>query len=276
MSSPVICLGCGGAVDEGHGIPPGAAACSCPPPSMEAREVKCPSCGGSLRVGARACPYCRSTLATTRCPSCFAWNLAEAQHCQACGLAIDQGTGSGTRKNLACSRCGGSLSARRYHDLDVDECDACGGFLVSPRTIDRIMAAKDNATGLRLALPERPHVRETGVRYIRCSVCQKSMNRQAFGRISGVVVDVCREHGVWFDPGELAEVLSFVERGGLTRAREREEAELKAAARALRTERAATAFGSLSQSGALANAGTARQHSSIEIDFVRALVDLCR
>ena len=264
-------------MDEGHGIPSGEVACTCPPPSLEAREVKCPSCGGALRVGARACPYCRSTIATTRCSSCFAWNLADAQHCQACGRGLAAGAGEGTAKNLVCPRCSGSLSTRRYHELDVDECDACGGLLVSPRMVDRIVASHDGATGLRLALPARPQARETAVRYIRCSVCQKSMNREAFGRISGVVVDVCREHGVWFDPGELGEVLAFIERGGLTRARERERFELDEAARSLRTARAAGASnGALTQSGALALQGSGRDRSSLEIDFLRALIDLCR
>jgi hypothetical protein len=47
------------------------------------------------------------------------------------------------------------------------------------------------------------------------------MNRQNFGGMSGVIVDICSKHGVWFDSGELPRVLEFVENGGLARARER-------------------------------------------------------
>ncbi len=177
-----------------------------------------------------------------------------------------------TQEKRACPRCGGSLSARHYHDLDVDECDACGGIMVSPRLLDRIVAAKDSATDLRLALPARERVPETKVRYVRCPRCDNTMNRQAFGRISGVVVDVCKQHGVWFDAGELSAVLAFVERGGLTRARERERAELEEAARALRSERMANAMGSLGQAGTLAN--TPVGAGGIHFDFVRALANL--
>ena len=92
--------------------------------------------------------------------------------------------------------------------------------------MDRLVAERDMPTSLRLALPKREMKRETAVRYIACPTCGKSMNRQAFGRISGVVVDVCKNHGVWFDPGELGEVIRFVEQGGLARERERELAEL--------------------------------------------------
>jgi Zn-finger nucleic acid-binding protein len=62
------------------------------------------------------------------------------------------------------------------------------------------------------------------------------MNRQAFGRISGVVVDVCKSDGVWFDAGEITQVIEFVEHGGLERARQREKDELAEQARKLQGE----------------------------------------
>lgn len=58
--------------------------------------------------------------------------------------------------------------------------------------------------------------------YRPCLVCAKVMNRQNYARISGIVVDVCREHGFWFEPDELRRVLVFIEGGGLARARDRE------------------------------------------------------
>lgn len=276
MVELVVCLGCGGAVDEGYGIPEGEAPCMCPPPSLEARVVMCPSCGGSLRVGARACPWCCSTLATTRCAECLAWNLAEAHHCQACGRPMIGASGEHASKSLSCPRCAGSLASRRYHELDVDECDACGGLMVSPAVMDRITSSRDSGVGLRLALPARAQERETAVRYITCPGCAKSMNRQMFGRISGVIVDVCRDHGVWFDPGELGAVLSFIERGGLTMARERERQELERARRALKAEQVTNTMGGMSQQGALFYQGSHRDQSGLLTDFLRALSDLLR
>lgn len=44
------------------------------------------------------------------------------------------------------------------------------------------------------------------------------MNRKNFGGASGVIVDVCPLHGMWFEVGELESVLSFVRQGGLARA----------------------------------------------------------
>lgn len=275
MSDHIVCLGCGGAVDEGDGIPDGHEPCSCPPPSVEAKSVDCPTCGGPLRVGARACPFCHCTLASCRCGHCMAWNLAQAAHCQACGRAMQgDAVEEGRQKEHPCPRCDTVLVARRYNDLDVDECDSCGGLMITPTMMDRLVESRDKSTNLRLALPERPYEREQQVRYIKCPDCQKMMNRQAFGRISGVIVDVCKQHGVWFDPGELGQVLAFVERGGLERARERHADELAEQQRRLRSDQAGAAVSSsMSQAGALEHRRYGGQ-GTLATEFVRALAGL--
>ena len=61
------------------------------------------------------------------------------------------------------------------------------------------------------------------VRYVACPTCKKIMNRENFGHRSGVIVDVCKGHGVWFERGELHSVLEFVDGGGLERARQKEQ-----------------------------------------------------
>jgi Zn-finger nucleic acid-binding protein len=239
MADTVICLRCGGALeppaDATAGFP--VRLCKCAAAAAEAKSVFCPRCGGSIKVGTRACPYCSSTVATCRCASCLAWNLAGAAHCQRCGrplLAAEAGAGQAS--GCGCPRCGAKLQAREYADLSVDECDQCGGLFLSTAMVDQVVAAHDTSTGLRLALPMRAIRREPNVRYIRCPVCQKMMNRQAFARLSGIVIDVCKAHGIWFDGGELSEALRFVEQGGLQRTREREAAEAAERDRRSRTE----------------------------------------
>ena len=51
------------------------------------------------------------------------------------------------------------------------------------------------------------------------------MHRRNFGRKSGVVVDTCGAHGVWFDAGELDGVLAWLRAGGARRSER--EAELE-------------------------------------------------
>jgi hypothetical protein len=53
------------------------------------------------------------------------------------------------------------------------------------------------------------------------------MNRVNFGRLSGAIVDVCRGHGTYLDPGELHRIVEFIRSGGLERARQRRLEELR-------------------------------------------------
>ena len=118
--------------------------------------------------------------------------------------------------------------------------------MVDVEMMTRIAETHDKSTALRLALPQRVVSKETDVRYLACPVCKKSMNRRQFGRISGVVVDVCKQDGVWFDPGELSTVLAFISRGGLEEARKLELDELhesKRASHAAALQAAATQAG---------------------------------
>jgi hypothetical protein len=65
------------------------------------------------------------------------------------------------------------------------------------------------------------------------------MNRVNFARCSGVVVDVCKGHGTWFDLDELAGIVEFIRKGGLDQARAREKAQLEEARRQLQAEQLA-------------------------------------
>jgi Zn-finger nucleic acid-binding protein len=67
--------------------------------------------------------------------------------------------------------------------------------------------------------------------YRPCPDCKKLMNRRNYGRRSGVIVDVCSEHGAWFDFGELARILSWIRDGGLAHAQEQELIRTQAEAR---------------------------------------------
>jgi DNA phosphorothioation-dependent restriction protein DptG len=41
------------------------------------------------------------------------------------------------------------------------------------------------------------------------------MSRRNFARRSGILIDVCEAHGVWFDKGERDRLIEFVELGGV-------------------------------------------------------------
>jgi Zn-finger nucleic acid-binding protein len=62
------------------------------------------------------------------------------------------------------------------------------------------------------------------------------MNRSNFARSSGVIIDLCKQHGVWFDADELPKIIEFIDKGGLARARQKEKMALEEERAKLRDE----------------------------------------
>ena len=210
--------------------------------SSEPGTLRCPSCGAPVAdPESRACGFCSTALALTACPSCFAPMFQGAKHCSRCGagaarLAVD-------RAPRNCPECRGGLDALAVGAVTLDECRACGGVWLDTPSFDRICREREQqAVVLQATLPSPKAPPAAGPqRYWPCPECGRLMNRQNFARVSGVVLDVCRGHGVWFNHGELTRIVEFIREGGLGRAREREKTELQEERERLRQQQLATA-----------------------------------
>ena len=201
---------------------------------MEARSLRCPGCGAPVSPDAPQCPYCEAQLATVACPACFAMVPLSASHCPACGAAMApraQAMGDGA----PCPACSKPLAASRVGDLETHACLACGGLWLDRATFEQLGASRERQGAVLGALPA-PSVPSVAtlaaVQYRPCPACGQRMNRVNYARHSGVLLDVCKAHGLWFDQDELRRLLAFIAGGGLDRARERELEDLKEAKRA--------------------------------------------
>jgi Zn-finger nucleic acid-binding protein len=79
--------------------------------------------------------------------------------------------------------------------------------------------------------PPTPAYAQQRSMYIACPDCGQMMNRVNFARQSGIILDVCRAHGTWFDSSELERVVEFVMKGGVEASQRREVEELREQAR---------------------------------------------
>jgi Zn-finger nucleic acid-binding protein len=70
--------------------------------------------------------------------------------------------------------------------------------------------------------PVRSELEPQKVVYLKCPACGKLMHRRNFARASGVIIDECKEDGIWLDADELGKIAAFVSSGGLAYARERQ------------------------------------------------------
>jgi len=142
-----------------------------------------------------------------------------------------------------CPRCRAEMQAIVVGGNSLRECPKCEGIWADPESLRQICADREKqaaALGLPRTLGEGAPVQmEEHIRYLPCPSCNKLMNRVNFASYSGVVVDVCREHGTWFDRDELRRVIEFIRGGGLDKARARDIANLEEERRLARLEQRA-------------------------------------
>jgi Zn-finger nucleic acid-binding protein len=195
--------------------------------SSSAGVLRCPSCGAPASPDATRCEYCRATLATIGCPTCFGLLFKGAAFCHHCGSARSRAD-AGPAHEIACPACRGHMQWTRVGDTDLLECKDCSGTWIEAATFERLCSDRTSHGALlhRDAAPP-PAGTPQPVRYRKCPRCTKVMNRVNFGRISGAIVDVCKGHGTFLDRGELHQIVRFVSEGGMDRARKAEIATLK-------------------------------------------------
>jgi Zn-finger nucleic acid-binding protein len=155
-------------------------------------------------------------------------SIPDAVHCAGCGAELGLEP-AGEPDYLKCPRCTVDLEAFRGSSGRLRDCGHCGGQFVEHALLRDLIERRElyGTVAPRAFRKRNPLTRP--VQYVSCPECRTMMTRRNFGGASGVVVDICGPHGIWFDIGELPAVLSFVESGGLAAARRREleEAERK-------------------------------------------------
>jgi Zn-finger nucleic acid-binding protein len=151
----------------------------------------------------------------------------EHKHCPACGSGLDVAAIGEVSAERPCPRCERPMHGRLVGDLVIDECGECHGVFLDHVAIQRVVTDRQQARAEAIlgAMP-RAEIsmlpRQGGRMYIKCPVCAVIMNRKQFSAGSGVIIDVCRGHGAFFDPGELPQVISFVMSGGLEQAQQKQ------------------------------------------------------
>ncbi len=141
---------------------------------------------------------------------------------------------------MHCPGCDAVLFRGELGQSVLHQCGKCFGFWVDRATFERICRDAEVQSVLPgVAAPEAAVANAPipKIRYVRCPECRSLMNRVNFAECSGVVVDVCRTHGTWFDAHELHRIVQFVRAGGLDQARDRKKAELAAERRRVRSAR---------------------------------------
>lgn len=214
------------------------------PRGHDASVVRCSSCGAS-RESNRSdhCSYCQSGFTiherdlNTVCPHCLARVSDRARFCHHCATGLIPELDAGGETDLPCPACqrGKGLVSRQIggEKIAILECGRCAGFwlghdafrLFLERAKREVLPAGTHLENPRdvaakFGLPQgsvAPKAAASGAFYRPCPVCQGQMNRRNYAGTSGVIIDLCREDGIWFDADELARILTWVRAGGTER-----------------------------------------------------------
>ena len=168
------------------------------------------------------------------CPSCAAPIPTHGVVCSYCGQRLDvdlKGLGQSCldsdNEDLHCPDCDttlqslliGSETDNYGEEINVCRCSGCLGLFIRRETLDlilRIKVLQPSEVNYQLLtnLEQSNHSMSKGWKYRPCPKCRTLMNRKLHGRRSGVIIDSCREHGIWLDAGELRQLMEWTRAGG--------------------------------------------------------------
>ncbi len=196
--------------------------------------LTCPHCGAGVAPTAKSCDHCASALLLKACPRCLSRVFHGHKHCPECGTELGIAAVEAATAERMCPRCPITpMHGRRVGDMVIDECNSCHGIFLDHVAVQRVVTDRQQARADAImgALPSQAAVSPipaAGQRmYVKCPICATIMNRRLFSAGSGVIIDVCRAHGAFFDAGELPRIIEFVMKGGLEQAQKKEIAKLK-------------------------------------------------
>ena len=202
---------------------------------------------------------------------CLGLMFAGSKFCDHCGAEAMVAKVTDDENLGVCPRCKLGLKHLQIDSISLRECERCSGLWSDPSTFEKICTDQENRSTTLSFFGERPQIASKPIptNYVPCPQCKQLMNRSNFARSSGVIVDLCKDHGVWFDVGELPKIIEFIKSGGLDRVRRRERAELEEERRKIAGERRELEMQEF-RSGSRQTSGLGIGGSS----FIKALFDL--
>jgi uncharacterized protein len=104
---------------------------------------------------------------------------------------------------MNCPKCRKPMVVLELDQVEIDYCTACKGVWLDSGELEILLGDTHHHPKL---LPDT----QSSEKKVRCPKCARKMNKIRIGQPDGILIDSCTEnHGLWFDGGELEELLKI-------------------------------------------------------------------
>jgi len=118
-----------------------------------------------------------------------------------------------------CPLCHIGLENISNKTLSLEYCSKCDGVLIEEEEFEKLIEYKINPNNqinphyLRF-IQDHPRDKRKKSQFQNCPVCHELMSVINYKKSSGVLLDICEEHGIWLDGGELRQIIDWYGVGG--------------------------------------------------------------
>jgi uncharacterized protein len=109
---------------------------------------------------------------------------------------------------MHCPKCKTDMVVLELDQVEIDHCVTCGGIWLDKGELELLMLDTDRQDSFLLEMTNDDRIKE---KLVKCPICRKKMEKVACGKDKKIRLDRCKKnHGIWFDKGELFEVLKII------------------------------------------------------------------
>lgn len=175
-----------------------------------------------------------------KCKHCSAPLPSKSIICEYCGVRNDielHKTNIGVKLPKSKRNCPDcmifldSIDIGKNSRFIVEKCERCFGLFFDNHELEKLLEESvSNSYWIdhhKLhSLLQHPLHRDRIV-YRKCPECSNIMQRKNYLNRSGVIMDVCANHGIWMDAGEFKQIQEWTALGGKTKALKAEDKKQK-------------------------------------------------
>lgn len=153
-----------------------------------------------------------------KCSACGRRASVNRKKCMYCGGGLIQDKRSGP---VRCCGCFSVMDEVEREGVLIDSCPNCGGVWFDVGELESLIERADLSDSYQTDLFQEPYKVRTPTQFIpelgparNCPHCNLLMGKRNYKRFSGVIVDICRFHGLFLDMTELEQIQIFLATGG--------------------------------------------------------------